>query len=264
MSIRDIKQLARPIKHYNTSLEVHYQLQYDLASGEAISAEALLRRKNVGARSAPDKLIADAEADGSINSLTLWVINRALRDFPFLSRYQKIDRIAVNVSASDITRRGFILEVARLLEQHGIHGSCLELEITERMPIVKISLAIANIQVAKKLGMRVVLDDFGTGYTSLPSLIHLPIDGIKLDKCFSANIADHKHTAVALSIVKLSKELSLSVIMEGVESKTIQSEAESLGCHMGQGYYFHKPEALPGLIKPYTEVSKSNVIQLFS
>jgi EAL domain-containing protein (putative c-di-GMP-specific phosphodiesterase class I) len=233
---------------YSDHLELYYQIQYDLNSGLPVSAEALLRSKIDKLNRAPSGLLASAERDGSITQLTLWVIEQALKDLPFIWSIHGIERVAVNVSALDITKEGFMDKVRFLLNKAGVEGSCLELEITEGMPVVRMQQAIKNIHLAQDLGIRVVLDDFGTGYTSLPALIRLPVQGIKLDKSFSLNIECMSHQAVIDSLIMLGERLNLSVMMEGIEDKAMQDSARVLGCHMGQGYHLHKPQHIADII----------------
>jgi len=164
------------LKSDSVALNLHYQLQYDLKLGTAISAEALLRsRQGPYANGAPLALIEEAERSGTMADITLWVVNQALNDFPELHSATGIERIAVNISPSDIVRYDLVDNIAKLLGRHKIPGYCLEIEITERLPVTHIKRTINNIKALSSLGVHVVLDDFGAGYAGLPMLIDLPV-----------------------------------------------------------------------------------------
>lgn len=233
-------------------LSLNYQMQYDLNGGRPFAAEALLRISGDTENAAPSEILARAEANGSIKQITLWVIDQALSDFKMLSAKQGIQRVAVNISALDISRKGFMLQVQQYLSRYRLPGGCLELEITENLPLTDLQYVIKNIELARKLGIRVVLDDFGKGCTSISALTELPIDGIKLDKTFGLNLQRPKFSEVVESLVMLCNKLDLSVLIEGIEDQNAHQLVKALGCSFGQGYYLHIPEskfALTSLIQ---------------
>lgn len=231
--------LSRP----NDFLALNYQMQYDLESGKPFAAEALLRQSGSRGNKAPAELIAKAEEDGTISLITLWVVEQVLRDFAELRHRYGIERVAVNVSAVDMSKEGFVKQVEKRLQQSNLNGSCLELEITENLPLVNLRHVLDNIDHARKLGMRVVLDDFGKGFASMSALTKLPVDGIKLDKMFCLNLTQPKYYAIAESLVSLCEKLDISVLIEGIEDRIAKDSALSLGCSFGQGYYLHNPES---------------------
>ncbi|GEM_PF-2500273 len=246
----------------NDSLSLNYQMQYDLASGKPFAAEALLRENGRRGNKAPAELIAKAEQDGTISLITLWVVEQVLRDFSALRRRYGIERVAVNVSAVDMSTAGFVTQVEKRLKQSSLNGSCLELEITENLPLVNLRQVLDNIGEARALGMRVVLDDFGKGFTSMSALTQLPVDGIKLDKMFSLNLMQPKYYAIAESLVSLCEKLDISVLIEGIEDRIARDSALSLGCGLGQGYYLHNPESKADLTRINAK-EKGLIIPLF-
>lgn len=243
-------------------LSLNYQMQYDLESGKPFAAEALLRENGRFGNNAPAELIAKAEEDGTISLITLWVVEQVLRDFSELRNQYGIERVAVNVSAVDMSKEGFLKQVEKRLQQSSLNGSCLELEITENLPLVNLRHVLDNISRARGLGMRVVLDDFGKGFASMSALTQLPVDGIKLDKMFCLNLMQPKYYAIAESLVLLCEKLDISVLIEGIEDRIGHDSALSLGCGLGQGYYLHNPESKADLTRINAK-EKGLIIPLF-
>lgn len=223
-------------------LELYYQLQFNLLTGEAVSAEALLRNGH-SSNTAPLGILLEAEQDGSIGDITTWAIDKALEDFRALRMRHGIAHVAVNASPSDIMQNDLVKRVEWLLKKHKLQGKHLELEITERLPLVHLRNAVSNIIALNALGVRVVLDDFGTGYTSLPMLVNLPIQGIKLDRTFCINLGCAKHRAITESLVTLTSKLKMSVMIEGIETLQQQEQVLAMGCTIGQGFLLHRPQS---------------------
>ncbi|MFN2304829.1 MAG: EAL domain-containing protein, partial [Anaerolineales bacterium] len=128
-----------------------------------------------------------------------------------------------------------------LAENH-LHGSCLELEITENNMFENIDTALEVIQELKELGVRIALDDFGKGYSSLGYLTQLALDTIKIDKSFAQNITqDLNRIAVVQGMVAIAKALNVPIVVEGVETKEQYHFFDDLGCKIIQGFFFSPP-----------------------
>jgi EAL domain-containing protein (putative c-di-GMP-specific phosphodiesterase class I) len=136
----------------------------------------------------------------------------------------------------------FIPDLVDLIQQYEINPAMLQLEITERMVIKNVEESITKLKELRAMGIHVAIDDFGIGYSSLSYIVRLPIDSIKIDKSFVQNIAASKEAKTIVStIINLCKNLKLSVIAEGIESKLELDYLKRHQCDIGQGYYFSKP-----------------------
>ena len=257
-----IEMLTTISHNFDEKLQLFYQLQYDMATNLPISAEALSRLAGDNpVNEAPSQLISQAERDGSSVIMTYWAVNRALTDFRDLQYSHGIRHIAVNISPSDLIRKDLVKNIELLLKVNSLSGHCLELEITEKLPISNLRNTVANIQALKSINVNVVLDDFGSGYTSLPALIHMPVKGIKLDKMFCDNIDDIKYRSIAESLVYLTNKLGMSVLLEGVEHTQHHNVSRKMGFTYAQGYHFHKPQSKRDLIN-HTLRSPSRLLSI--
>ena len=225
--------------------EVYYQPKLDLETGQAESAEALLRwndpaRGLVG----PAEFIPMAEETGAIVAIGDWVLQEAMQQ---AIRWQAEGvppvRIAVNVSARQLEcGNNFAERVAELLEETGLDPALLDLEITEGAMLKDEEAVIALLEELRGLGVGLALDDFGTGYSSLSYLRRLPINTLKIDRSFIIDVeTDPEEAALVESIISMAKTLNLRVVAEGVETQEQQTLLDSLGCHEIQGYLFSKP-----------------------
>ena len=160
-------------------------------------------------------------------------------------------RIAVNISPKQFKQENFIQKIEQLINQYQIDPSLLELEITESsMTNVKETTVI--LKDLKKLGVYVSVDDFGTGYSSLSYLKTYPIDIIKIDQSFIADIEkDKKNEAIIKAIILLSQNLGLEVIAEGVEEKNQEQFLLKNHCQKVQGYLYDKPLPANQMIEQY-------------
>jgi len=157
---------------------------------------------------------------------------------PVLAQLQ----ISVNVSARQFRDATFAQQVSDLLGQTGVQPSRLKIELTETMMIEDIEDTIAKMRLLRDLGVCFALDDFGTGYSSLSYLKRLPLDQLKIDQSFVADIlTDPNDAVIARSVVALGTALGLGVIAEGVETAEQRDFLASIGCHRYQGYLFARP-----------------------
>ncbi len=225
---------------------LHYQPQVDLASGQIVGMEALIRWQHpeLGVV-APSRFISVAEETGLIVAIGAWVMRTACHQNKLwqdagLGRL----RVAVNLSARQFGAPNLLADITAVLAQTGLDAACLEIELTESLFMSDVNLAVEVLHGMKSLGVNLSIDDFGTGYSSLSYLSRFPIDVLKIDRSFVSDIArDASDAAIVASIIALAHNLKLSVIAEGVETAEQLDYLRRHGCNEMQGYYFSRPLA---------------------
>jgi EAL domain-containing protein (putative c-di-GMP-specific phosphodiesterase class I) len=223
---------------------LHYQPQVDLASGEIVGMEALIRWEHPELGTVPPvRFISVAEETGLIVQIGAWVMrtaaaqNKAWQDAG-LGRL----RVAVNLSARQFGDPDLIAGIEAVLADTALDPACLEIELTESLFMSEASAAVELLHRMKALGVNLSIDDFGTGYSSLSYLSRFPIDVLKIDRSFVADIThDANDAAIVSSIIALAHNLKLSVIAEGVETVEQLDYLRSQGCDEMQGYFFSRP-----------------------
>jgi EAL domain-containing protein (putative c-di-GMP-specific phosphodiesterase class I) len=151
-------------------------------------------------------------------------------------------RVAVNLSARQFGAADLLPGIEAALHDTGLEPSCLELELTESLFMGDITPAVELLHRMKALGVNLSIDDFGTGYSSFSYLSRFPIDVLKIDRSFVADIThDANDAAIVDSIIALAHNLRLSVIAEGVETAEQLDYLRLQGCDEMQGYYFSRP-----------------------
>ena len=217
-------------------------------SGRCFGAEGLLRWYHPTRGPIPPNVIIPlAERHGLINPLEEWVLRTACETLkaweadPLTCKLQ----LAVNVSAHQLNRRGFVTSVQEALSETGADPTLLSLELTEHVMLDNIEDVSAIMLRLKALGISFALDDFGTGYSSLSYMKRLPIDALKIDQSFVRDIEfDQSDREIVQTIVNIAQALQLAVIAEGVETQMQAILLRQLGCHAYQGYLFAKPMPL--------------------
>jgi diguanylate cyclase (GGDEF)-like protein/PAS domain S-box-containing protein len=235
-------------------LELHYQPQIDLATGAIIGVEALMRWKHPERGFiSPALFIPIAEESELIQELGCWALMEAAQRTAQWHAAACQVRVAVNVSARQFRRDGFVQAVAGALNLHDLAPASLELELTESALIDDRERALRVLQDLKQLGVQIALDDFGTGYSSLSYLSGLPVDCLKIDRAFVTRLGNGgRDAALAQAIVSMGHALGMRVLAEGVETAEQLQFLREHGCDEGQGYLFAKPlpaESLGGLLK---------------
>jgi EAL domain-containing protein (putative c-di-GMP-specific phosphodiesterase class I) len=206
--------------------------------------EALLRWENPPHGPVSTRAMIDAaEQSGLIIEIGAWVLERACRDRDTwtIAHPQIPLKVAVNVGARQLMGEGFAATVASVLTRTGTPASELVLEVTENVLINDASLVMVVLSDLKKLGVQLALDDFGTGYSSLSYLLRLPIDIVKIDQSFIANLHTPLATTITFAVTNLAHGLGLRVIAEGVETKDQRDAVQAIGCDSAQGYFYDRP-----------------------
>jgi diguanylate cyclase (GGDEF)-like protein/PAS domain S-box-containing protein len=218
---------------------VHYQPLLECETSAIVGVEALVRWQPPGEPMVyPGRFIELAEETGLIGALGDWVLETACRQVQRWRRGGSPDlRLSVNMSARQLRQPEFPDRVTRILSDTGLDPDALELEITESMLMEHGSMVVGTLHALRSLGVRVAIDDFGTGYSSLAYLKRLPLDTLKIDRSFVADIPNHEGgTEIAAAIIALAHTLHLEVLAEGVENQTQLNFLKAQGCDYFQGF----------------------------
>lgn len=235
-------QLRRAL--VNGEFVLHYQPKIDLKSGRVNGAEALIRWNDPRAGLVPPgQFIPVLEETGLIQEVGRWALSTAIEaQRQWRGRAAAGTRIAVNVSALQLRSRAFVAEIEALVRANPGAAAGLELEITESMIMGDLRHGIASLEAVRALGITVALDDFGTGFSSLNHLARLPIDTLKIDGSFIADMtAAPQGLALVSTIIGLGHALQHNVVAEGVETEEQSRLLRLMGCDAVQGYYFGRP-----------------------
>jgi c-di-GMP phosphodiesterase len=231
-------------------LEVWYQPQINLATGQPSGVEALMRWPgNNGFIQPPSVFVPLAEYSGLILDLGNWVLDEACRALQEIVALPcTVQRMAVNVSMPQLRQTNFVENLAAILRRHAVNPANLELEITESIAMDEPKVVRRGLDAIKGLGVRIAVDDFGTGYSSLSHLRDLPIDCLKIDRCFISEIHGGQGGMFAETIAAFARKLGLSTVAEGVETPEQAGFLRALGCTEAQGFLYAKPMPLHELL----------------
>jgi EAL domain-containing protein (putative c-di-GMP-specific phosphodiesterase class I)/GGDEF domain-containing protein len=244
---RDLeKDLRDALKHGHLSLA--YQPQIDLNTGEVVSVEALTRwnhphRGNVS----PSQFIAVAERSNLIHEIFRNALRQMLAEAAsWRASGIHLPSISVNASPANIRRDDFVGIIEEELAANPLSGSRLDVEVTESLLMDNESLFIDRLEALREIGAHVSLDDFGTRYTSFNALKYLPLNTMKIDRCFVHRV-DQSTQAQSLcrTIVIMARNLNLRTVAEGIEDIGELRNLKKLGCDIGQGFLFQRPVTGP-------------------
>jgi diguanylate cyclase (GGDEF)-like protein len=239
-------------------LAVHYQPQFDCASGALVGVEALLRwRHPEHGPVSPAEFIPIAEESGLIVQLGSWVLQQACAE---VAGWQRAGgpalTLAVNMSARQLREPGFIDDVTRALADSGLAPSQLELELTESLLMEDVDSAVAFMQAVRATGVRLAIDDFGTGYSSLAYLQTFPINQLKVDRSF-VQLLPQRGETIILAVLALARGFGLTVVAEGVEEQRQLDWLRQAGCDVVQGYLLGAPMPADALTARYLQIRAS-------
>jgi diguanylate cyclase (GGDEF)-like protein len=219
--------------------ELDYQPILDIASGDIVGAEALMRwRSPSRGLVSPEHFIAAAEETGLIVQLGDWALRKACG---VAASWPQDMRMAVNVSAAQIKSGSFARGVISALAFSGLPAGRLELEITETVLMDESDTVLRTLTQLRGLGVRIALDDFGTGYSSLGYLRRFPVDKIKIDRSFIRDLDKRDTAAIVRTVIGLGAELGITVTAEGVETEAQLDMLRRAGCGEAQGYLIGMP-----------------------
>ncbi len=232
-------------------LELHYQPQVSLRTRALVGVEALVRWRHPELGLVlPVDFIGVAEESGLIDSLGRWVLERACGELREL-RVALGDptlTMSVNVSTPQLVRGSMVADAVAALDRAGVEGAGLCIEITESILLEAVAAAVENLEALKATGVRISVDDFGTGYSSLAYIGRLPIDELKIDRSFVAEMDGERGAALVRGIVSLAKALGYTVVAEGVETASQLHALTADGCDLAQGWYLGRPAPLVDLL----------------
>ncbi len=236
-------------------MHLYYQPRVDAITGNVIAAEALARWKKSEGMVSPGEFIPVAEESGLIVPIGEWILRTACVQY---MEWQEAgipaESISVNISVKQFLQEDFISTVSNALKDTGMKPQCLELEITENILMQNAGKTISMLNELKAMGIKLAMDDFGTGYSSFNYLIQFPLDVIKIDMSFIRDITERAdHAAIVKAIIIMAHSLHLSVVAEGVETKSQLEILKEFGCDEIQGYYYSPPLPTAEFAKYYEE-----------
>jgi diguanylate cyclase (GGDEF)-like protein/PAS domain S-box-containing protein len=221
-----------------------YQAVVDLDRHQITGYEALVRWEHPTAGELPPgEFIPLAEETGLIVGLGEWVLTEACTEATRLCRlHGRPMHMSVNVSARQLHHPDFFRHVSRALDASALMPGLLTLELTESTLLASDERVAQTLERIKELGVVLALDDFGTGYASLSYLRQFPIDVVKIDRSFTANVDSKDGDLVLLKgIIDLGHALQLNLVAEGIETSEQHTIVRKLGCQQAQGFYFGRP-----------------------
>lgn len=224
--------------------ELYYQPKVNTVTHALTGAEALLRWHHPERGTvSPDVFIKAAEGLGLISAIGDWTLDATCKQIREWAEVGLVlPRISVNISAAQLRHGDLYGDIKDALRRYQLKGSLLEVEITENLLVHDMESAIEVLEKLRRLGVRVSLDDYGTGYSSLSYMKHLPVDTLKIDRCFIESVdSDAADRAIVNSTVVLARHLGMTVLAEGVETEAQLDALKAIGCDEIQGFYFSQP-----------------------
>jgi diguanylate cyclase (GGDEF)-like protein len=232
----------------NGALMLRYLPEVDMRTGEILAAEALVRWQHpTRGLLAPDAFIGVAESINLAGELGRWVMRAACAEFAkWRSHGVGHDAVLrINVSPVQLVTHGFVESVAGIIDEVGLDGQSVCLEITESVVVQDIKTTRITLAGLKEAGIQVAIDDFGTGYSVLSHLKSLPVDTLKIDKGFVRDLGSNQgDLAIVRAIIALSEAFGLELVAEGVETEAAALTLLEQGCYRAQGFLLSRP--LPG------------------
>ncbi len=243
---RELEKESRIEHEMNNALEnkefkVYYQPKVNTKTEKLYGAEALVRWEHNGKMVPPSEFIPLFEKNKFILKLDLYIFEQVCSDMKmWKEKYGKEPVISVNVSREHFLDEHFLEKYMMIAAKYGVDTSKIDLEITESATIEAGIDIIEIMNKMKRLGFIISIDDFGTGYSSLSAIQDMPADILKIDKSFVDRIGKNEKNIIDY-ILNIAKELKLTTIAEGVETKAQRDYLLEKGCDIIQGYYYAKP-----------------------
>jgi len=233
-------------------LSLAYQPQIDLATGNVMGVECLTRWHHpTRGHVSPVQFIAVAEQSDLIDEIFSHSLRRLLADAAaWRSAGVVLPTIAVNASAANVRHEDFVGIVERELGVRPLKSTRLEIEVTESLLMDDEALFLERLRALRSIGVKVSLDDFGTRYTSFNALKDLPLNSMKIDRCFVHGVERSSQAqSLCRTIVTMAKHLRLTTIAEGIEDAGELRALKKIGCQGAQGYLFQRPVPSPQFLR---------------
>ena len=236
-----LADLKAEFKNPTDKIQLYFQPQIDLHTGEITSVESLIRWNHPVQGFLPaEQIVRMAEQTGLISELTYWVIRESI------SQFSKCDSdgitFSINLSVWNLQDADLIPFISRILHQYNMKPENISFEITESAVMNDPVRAREVLALFNKMGIELAIDDYGTGFSSLAYLKLLPVKYLKIDKSFVVNMLDDEDDAIIVhSTIELAHNLGMLVIAEGIENKDTLIKLRELGCDYAQGYFIAKP-----------------------
>jgi diguanylate cyclase (GGDEF)-like protein len=224
-------------------LTLHYQPEIDIASGRAVRVEALLRWNRAdGTQLLPDEFLPLVAASETVDRISRWVLDKALRDCREWRDLGLDVGVSVNLSAYNLRDKLLPEFIKSSLRLRDVAPNQLTIEITESGILSDAVMATGTFQALREIGVGLSIDDFGTGYSSLVHLKHLPFTELKIDRTFTDEmLTNEEDAAIVRSTIDLGHELGRTIVAEGVESLEVLDQLRRYGCDCAQGYFISRP-----------------------
>jgi len=236
-----ISEIDRAIR--NEELFLEYQPKLNLKSNSIEEVEALIRWKHPEKGIVPpNDFIPKLEKTDNIKKLTLWVINRCIRDIKIWDEMGINLSVSINVTPRDLRDKNFSKNLIKLFSDSGISYDRINLELTETDMVREMKDIVESLLLLREKGIKISIDDFGTGYSSLSYINSLPIDYVKIDRSFVRDLLDNsKKNHLLKDTVQLLHNLDKVIVAEGVEDAETLNKIREFGCEEVQGYFISRP-----------------------
>ncbi len=237
------RKLTRELHHAasNGSLSLQYQPQVDLATRSMSGVEALLRWEASIGNVRPDRFIGLAERSGAMTALTHWVVCEVCYRAEQWLREWPQGRVGMNVSPVDLRDDALVTYLEKLLAEHPIPPSSMQIEITESQAVNCDEGTLDRLNRLSEIGVELAIDDFGAGATTLSYLTDLPFTVLKLDRSLTQQLGTEKGNTIVAKVLEMASDLGMKTTVEGIETEEQAAAAQELGANTAQGYYFGKP-----------------------
>ncbi len=247
----------------NSELVLYYQPLWNFRTDSVIGSEALLRWNHpLRGLLLPGDFLPQAESNGTLmRRLGNWVFDQVCAQIKQWRMLGLNAKVWINVAPMQVHHRDFEADICSSLFRHNVSPAKIGIELTERTLLTNRDDAISALRNLKDMGISIALDDFGVEYSSLSYVHHLPIDTLKIDQMFVAEVeTDRYDKSIIHTIVSIASELGLSVTAEGVEMRGQYQALKEMGCHSFQGWLYSPallPSAFVDLVKGRGRISQT-------
>lgn len=231
-------------------LPLHLQPLVRLSDGQVVGYEVLCRPQDQqGLSIAPQHFIEAVEAAGLITPIGSLLLNNSLELARRLQLQGRDRFLSINISGQQLRHPQFADQLLAALDDHGVPAQVISLELSEAVLLDQSEGVLSELSRLRSRGVRLLIDDFGLGSSSLNGLVALPIDGLKVDPAFTANLSrDPRRRLLVEAVVRLAAELDLQLIAEGVESCAERQLLMEMGFELAQGFLFASPEPIDSIL----------------